>query len=99
MPARNWTEESLQWLQKVYSVKFGSVVAPSGLSVNSYNPVEGRRNGGAMLAISSLLPELEAHSNGPNGNIIYIYGDPDNPFRPKRATLFKGAHVTALQDK
>lgn len=52
-----------------------------------------------MLAISSLLPELEAHSNGPNGNIIYIYGDPDNPFRPKRATLFKGAHVTALQDK
>lgn len=74
-------------------------VSCSTKRLNSYNPVEGRRNDGAMLAISSLLPELEAHSNGPNGNIIYIYGDPDNPFRPKRATLFKGAHVTALQDK
>ena len=89
----------MQWLQKAYSVKFGSVVAPSGLSVNSYNPVEERRNDGAVLAISSLLPELQAHSNGPNGNIINIYGDPDNPFRPKRAMLFKGAHVTAIQDK
>ena len=48
---------------------------------------------------SGLLPELQAHLNGPNGNVICINGDPGNLFGPKRAKLFKGAHITALLQK
>ena len=55
-----WVETNLQWSQKSLFFK---------VSVNCstiYNQVGGRRHDSAMLAMSSLLVELQAFPIGPN---------------------------------
>ena len=49
---------------RVHSIKFQSVVAPNGLIVNLFGPVEGRRHDSGMLAMSGLLPMLETLYSG-----------------------------------
>ena len=83
--------------KKIHALKFQSVVAPNGLIANLYGPVEGRRHDSAMLARSGLLPLLQQHSVGPNGNTLCIYGDPAYPLRPRLQRPFRGAHLTQLQ--
>ena len=52
--------------KRVHAIKFQSVVAPNGLIVNLFGPVEGRRHDSGMLAMSGLLPMLETHCLTPN---------------------------------
>ena len=67
--------------KRVHALKFQSVVAPNGLIANLYGPVEGRRHDSAILALSGLLPQLEQHSFGPDGEALCIYGDLAYPHR------------------
>jgi len=53
--------------KRVHAIKFQSVAVPNGIIVNLYGPVEGIRHNNAMLALSGLLPQMEAHCNGLNG--------------------------------
>ena len=72
------------------ATKFQSVVAPNGLIVNLFGPIEGRRHESAMLAQSGLLPELQQHSHTPNGRTLCIYGDPAYPLRIHLQAPFRG---------
>ena len=65
--------------KKAHSLKFQLVAASNCVIANLYSPVESRRHDYAMLVMSGLLPELQAHSIGPNGGTICIYGDPAYP--------------------
>ena len=53
--------------KRVHAIKFQSVVAPNGLIVNLFGPVEGKRHDSGMLAMSGLLPILETHCITPSG--------------------------------
>lgn len=65
--------------KKVLSLKFLSVAVSNYVIANLYSPVESRCHDSAVLAMCALLPELRAHSNDPNGNILCIYEDPAYP--------------------
>ena len=83
--------------KRVHAIKFQSVVAPSGLIVNLFGPVEGRRHDSGMLAMSGLLPMLETHCITPTGQPLCLYGDPAYPLRVHLQGPFKGAALTAQQ--
>ena len=67
--------------KRVHAILFHSVVAPNGLIANLFGPVEGRRHDSGMLALSGLLPMLEAHCVSPTGQPLCVYGDPAYPLR------------------
>ena len=85
--------------KRVHSIKFQSVVAPTGLIANLYGPVEGRIHDSGMLADSNLLPLLQQHCNRQNGTPLCIYGDPAYPLRAHLQAPFKGNRITPLQDE
>ena len=62
--------------KRVHASKFQTVVAPNGLIASLFGPVEGRRHGSCILAMSELLEQLEEHSFRPDGQLLCIYGDP-----------------------
>ena len=62
--------------KRVHALKFQSVVAPNGLIATLYRPIEGRRHGAAMLAMSGLMSEVEQYSFAPDREALCIYGDP-----------------------
>ena len=43
--------------------------------------MEGRRHDSAMLTMSGLLQQLKQHSLAPDGQPLWIYGDPAYPHR------------------
>lgn len=60
--------------ERTHAIKFQSVVAPDGLIVHLYGPVEGKRRDSALLNESNLLQELVQYANGPHGP-VQLYGD------------------------
>lgn len=83
--------------KRVHAIKFQSVVAPNGLIANLFGPVEGRRHDSGMLALSGLLPMLEAHCVSPTGQPLCVYGDPAYPLRVHLQGPFKGHALTPQQ--
>ena len=83
--------------KRVHGIKFQSVIAPNGLIADLFGPVEGRRHDSGMLAISNLLPRLQAHSHRVNGGPLCIYGDPAYPLRVHLQAPFRGNNITPLQ--
>ena len=79
--------------KRVHAIKFQSVVAPNGMIVNLFGPVEGRKHDSGMLACSGLLTKLQQHSYAPNGNPLCIYGDPAYPLRAHLQGPFPGPNV------
>ena len=73
--------------KRVHAIKFQSVVAP-GLIASLFGPVEGRRHGSCILAMSELLEQLEKHSFRPDGQPLCIYGNPAYPHRTHRHCPF-----------
>ena len=71
--------------KRVHAIKFQSVVAPNGLIANLFGPVKGRRHDSGMLALSGLLPMLEAHCVSPTGQPLCVYGDLAYPLRVNTA--------------
>jgi hypothetical protein len=67
--------------KKVHSLKFQSVALPNGLIANMFGPLEGKRHDCALLRLSNLLPKLDRHAFGMNGNPLCLYGDPAYPLR------------------
>ena len=67
--------------KKVHALKFQSVALPNGLIGNMFGPLEGKRHDCALLRISQLLPKLNQHAFGINGNALCLYGDPAYPLR------------------
>ena len=82
--------------KRIHSLKFQSVVAPDGMILNLYGPVEGRRHDCALLRLSELLPSLETLPRDRNGLRFCLYGDPAYPVREQLISPY-GGQVTELQ--
>ena len=58
--------------KKIHALKFQSVALPNGLIGNMFGPLEGKRHDCALLRISQLLPKLNQHAFGINGNALCL---------------------------
>ena len=58
--------------RRVRAIK--SVVAPNGLIVNLFGPVEGRSHDSGMLAMSGMLQMLETHCNSNWPTSMFVWG-------------------------
>ena len=67
--------------KKIHALKFQSVALRNGLLGNMFGPLERKRHDCALLRISQLLPKLNQHAFGINGNALCLYGDPAYPLR------------------
>ena len=79
--------------KRVHSIKFQFVVTPNGLIANLSGPYEGRKHDAGMLRDSGLLPLLQQHAHGNNGNPLCIYGDMAYPLRIHLQTPFRGPQL------
>ena len=84
--------------KRVQAIKFQSVVTPNGLVANLFGPVEGRRHDSGMLATLGLLHQLEQHSFTPDGQPLFIYGDPAYPLKVFLKCPFAGRPDLTAQD-
>ena len=64
-----------------HTLKFLTLVIPSGLVANLYGATEGQCHDAGMLKKSGLLNILQRRAVTPNGYILCINGDPVYPFR------------------
>ena len=83
--------------KKVHSIKFQSIATPNGLIAILYGPVEGKRDGSAMLVQSQVLNQLQCFLFNPHGDILCVYGDPAYPLRRQLQCPFRGARLTNIQ--
>ena len=86
--------------KRVHCLRFQSVVAPNGLIVHLYGPVEGRRHDSGMLRMSELLHDLERvdyRMNDEERTQMCLYGDPAYPMRNQLIAPYKGAILTDQQ--
>ena len=65
----------------VHGIKVQCVVAPNGLIVSLFGPVEGRRHDIGLLVDSGLLQELSQYSFAPYWKPLCVPGDPAYPLR------------------
>ena len=79
--------------KRKHGLKYQSVVAPNGLIVNLFGPIEASRHDSFMLAKSGLLRELELHSYSPDGSALCVYGDGGYPLSVHLQTGFRNANT------
>lgn len=67
--------------KRAHGLKFQSVIAPDGLFVDLFGPIEGSRHDSYMLGQSNLLVKLRElmPEDGSLGTVYSIYGDPAYP--------------------
>ncbi|CAM1298097.1 Uncharacterised protein r2_g751 [Pycnogonum litorale] len=82
--------------KRTHYLKFQSVMCPSGIIVNLFGPLEGKRHDSGMLAESGLMLELRKLKNV-DGSPYYIYGDPAYPLSPHLMTPYRNAVLTHSQ--
>ena len=54
----------------MHALKFQFVTTPSGMIANLLGPVEDKRHGCAILAMSALSQTLQSFSHGPHGEAL-----------------------------
>ena len=86
--------------KRMHMQKFQGVTTPFGIVVHLFGPVEGSRHDAAMLRMSGLLDQIEAHlpARGPDaGDVFTLYGDSAYPLRQHLQAPFAGANLTPPQ--
>ena len=82
--------------KRIHSLKYQSVVAPNGMIVHFYGPIEGRRHDSALYYDSGIDDKI-ANITDSNGRQLAIFGDSAYAFRRYLLTPFKGAALTQQQ--
>jgi hypothetical protein len=80
--------------KRIHSIKFQSIVSPSGMIVSLYGPVEGRRHDITLYRHSKVEDKLK-ELNEQYG--VCIYGDPAYMLRPWLITPHKGGILNSEQ--
>jgi hypothetical protein len=78
-------------------LKYHLVVTPDGIIIHVFGPVEGRRHDVTNLQESGLLEILDNHFWGPNGEHLFVYGDPAYQTSGHIMAPYKGAHITQAE--
>ena len=73
-------------------------MAPNGIIAHLFGPIEGRRHDAFMLGESNLLQLLERLIK-PNGDPYVVYGDPAYGITKHIISPFRGANLTAPQQR
>ncbi|KIJ53252.1 hypothetical protein M422DRAFT_100162, partial [Sphaerobolus stellatus SS14] len=84
-PVRNQRLVYNGW-KRIHCLKYHAVIAPDGLVIHVYGPIDGRRHDETVYKESGLSELLDKHFWTPEGQPLYVYGDP---------TYTVGAHVMA----
>lgn len=83
--------------KRVHSLKYQTIVAPDGLIVHLFGPMEGRRHDCALFNASDVLAQLQSLPPAPNGDTYCVYGDLGYALRPTVQIPFGGGNPTAAQ--
>ena len=83
--------------KRLHALKYQSVTTPSGMVANVFGPVKGKRHDCAILAMLGLLQTLQGYSHGPNGEALWIFGDPTYPLMRNLLAPYNGAQLTQEQ--
>lgn len=68
--------------KRVHALKFQSIVAPDGMILDMYGPIEGRRHDMALFAASGLGDQFEQGQwTDRDGHPYSLYGDPAYPLK------------------
>ncbi|KIJ53223.1 hypothetical protein M422DRAFT_103130, partial [Sphaerobolus stellatus SS14] len=62
--------------KRIHCLKYHAVISPDGLVIHVYGPVDGRRHDQTVFTESGLEDLLEKHFWTPNGQPLFLYGDP-----------------------
>ena len=82
--------------KRIHSLKYQAVIAPNGLIVHFFGPIEGRRHDSALYYLSG-IDDLIKDISSTNGETMCIFGDSAYAFRRYLVTPFKGANLTRMQ--
>ena len=79
--------------KRIHALKFQSIVAPNGVIVDLFGPIEGRRHDAALLNESNLLERMDIETL----HNYAVYGDPAYPLRPNLIVPFRAGALTPEQ--
>ena len=69
----NLLQEAMFCYKKYHALKFQAIIAPCGIAVSAFGPVDGRRHDTTLLALSGVMEKLDGLVY--NGIDYNIYGD------------------------
>lgn len=97
-PVRNQRLVYNGW-KRVHCIKFHSLIAPDGLHIHVFGPVEGRRHDETLYKESGLEHLLEKYFWDPNGEPLYVYGDPAYGMGAHLLSPYKGPSISEDQQQ
>ena len=59
---------------------------------------EGKIHGAGMLAESNFLQQLEENTFNPDGNLMYVYGNPAYPYRIHLQAISRNGQITRIKE-
>jgi hypothetical protein len=83
--------------KRIHCLKYHAILAPDGIVIHIYGPVEGRRHDETVFQQSGVTQILEKHFWTVDGRALFIYGDPAYSVSAHVLAPYKGATVTAEQ--
>ncbi|KIJ37543.1 hypothetical protein M422DRAFT_259899 [Sphaerobolus stellatus SS14] len=79
----------------IHCLKYHAVISPDGLVIHVYGPVDGRHHDETVFKESGLSELLEKHFWTPQGQALYLYGDPGYSVGPHLISPYKDPGLTA----
>ncbi|KIJ23155.1 hypothetical protein M422DRAFT_196275 [Sphaerobolus stellatus SS14] len=92
-PVRNQRLVYNGW-KRIHCLKYHAVITPDGLVIHVFGPVDGRRHDETVYKESGLSDLLDKHFWTPEGQSLYIYGDPAYSVSAHVMAPFKGPSIT-----
>jgi hypothetical protein len=81
--------------KRIHCLKYHALLAPDGIVIHLYGPVEGRRHDETVFQQSGVSDILDKHFWAPDGRALFIYGDPAYNVAAHVLAPYKGTAVTA----
>ena len=69
----NLLQQAMFCYKKFHALKFQAIIAPCGIAVSAFGPVDGRTHDTTLLALSNLMDEVDGLTF--NGIDYNVYGD------------------------
>ena len=82
--------------KRIHSLKYQAVIAPNGMLVHFFGPIEGRCHDSAVFYLSG-LDHLISNIHNQKGEQLCLYGDTAYAFRTYLVTPFKGVKLSHIQ--
>ncbi|PWW78875.1 hypothetical protein C7212DRAFT_156669, partial [Tuber magnatum] len=81
--------------KRMHCLKYQTVIAPDGIIIQLYGPVEGQIHDSTVWTESGVSEILNAHAYAPDGSPLQVYGDRAYGISDYLISLFCGTGITA----